>query len=373
MIGVDEKRAHGIVAERGIEHEIELRARDRVRHRRETIEVVQRLGDFRSAAMPVAHLSLKPARVGGASTKGARDLLRKGTDLRRAGDGRVEVIERRVRSRFYRRGGEPPFMLGESVGVERVLAGQVLRVNEGLGASDLGLELSRRFARLALAIVGVAGRGEISLRQLRPLSPFASRNARAEPDAIAARRRAKYSRQALARKTGKRIVLGALLERGDGANRGREERDLTRKDVAKQTGNAQRHVDPRAAQHGERQHLEAADAGRRRVPNGPAADQRKCLREIVAAAAQGSRAPQVEDHPLRPFAMVLRVTRANLFGRAPAALPGGAGGGRSRIDGVKIAAGRQDVETAARWRASRSWRHELSAERAQEAEGLSSA
>ena len=105
------------------------------------------------------------------------------------------MIERRIRSRFRRGGGEAAFMLGEGVGVERVLARQVLRMNESLGAGDPRSKLRRRFARFALAVIGVAGRGEISLRQLGPLRPLASRDARAEPDAVSAWRRAEYSRR----------------------------------------------------------------------------------------------------------------------------------------------------------------------------------
>src|SRR5258707_9844362 len=92
MIGVDQKRPYGIVAERGVENEIELRTGDRVGQRGETIKIVQRLSDFRRAPMAVAHLPLKPARIGGASTQSPRDLLCKAPDLRRAGDGRVEMI-----------------------------------------------------------------------------------------------------------------------------------------------------------------------------------------------------------------------------------------------------------------------------------------
>src|SRR5580704_7668783 len=217
--------------------------------------------------MAVAHLALKPARIGGASTESARDLLAQGADLRRAGDGRVEMIERRVRSRFRRRGGEAALMLGESVGVERILSGQVLHMNEGLGAGDPRSKLGRRFARFALAIIGMAGRGKISLRELGPIRPLAAGDTCAEPDTIAAWRRAKYSRGTLALKTGKRIVIAALLKRGDCANDGGEQSDLAWKNVSEQAGNAQRHVDPRPTQHGQRQHLKAVDASRRGVPS----------------------------------------------------------------------------------------------------------
>ena len=56
-----------------------------------------------------------------------------------------EMIERRICPQARRRRGEAAFMLGEGVGVERVLPRQVLRVNEGLGAGDTGAERRRRF------------------------------------------------------------------------------------------------------------------------------------------------------------------------------------------------------------------------------------
>ena len=66
------------------------------------------------------------------------------------------MIERRIRSRFRRGGGETAFMLGEGVGVERILSWQVLRMNEGLGARDPRSKLRRRFSRFALAVIGMA-------------------------------------------------------------------------------------------------------------------------------------------------------------------------------------------------------------------------
>src|SRR5436309_10107979 len=133
------------------------------------------------------------------------------------------MIERRICSHFRRRCGEAAFMLGESVRFEGVLTRQVLRMHKSLGAGDPGPKLGRRFARLALAIIRMAARGKICLRQLGPLRPLAPCNARAEPNAIAALRRAKYSRWTP--KTSERIVLCALLQRGDCADRRSKERD----------------------------------------------------------------------------------------------------------------------------------------------------
>ena len=278
------------------------------------------------------------------------------------------MIERRICPGGRRRGGEPAFMLGEGVGVERVLARQVLRMHEGLRGGDAGAERRARLPRFALALVSMAGRGEIGLRQLRPFRPLTLGDAPSEPDPIGARRRAEHPREACASEPGERIVADALLKRGDGANGGVEQRDLARKDVAEEAGNAQCRVDPRPAQHRQRQHLEAADAVRRRVPGRTAADERESLREIVAAGAHGRRAPEVDDDPLRPVAVVLRMAGQHLLGRAPPDLPGVAGRGRARIDGVEIAPGRQHVEAPPRRRAGRSGGDEASAERPDEPE-----
>jgi hypothetical protein len=70
-------------------------------------------------------------------------------------------------------------MLGKGVGVKRILPGQVLGMNKGLGARDSRSKLSGSFAHFTLAVVGVAGCGKISLRQVGALRPVATRNARA--------------------------------------------------------------------------------------------------------------------------------------------------------------------------------------------------
>ena len=74
-VGADEERPHGVVAERRVEHQVELRAADGVGQRGEGVEIVERLGDFGGAAMAVAHLPGEPARIGGAAAQRAGDLL----------------------------------------------------------------------------------------------------------------------------------------------------------------------------------------------------------------------------------------------------------------------------------------------------------
>ena len=68
-VGADEKRPHLIVAERRVEHEVELLAADGVGQGGEGVEIVERLGDLGRAAMAVAHLAGEPARIGGAAAK----------------------------------------------------------------------------------------------------------------------------------------------------------------------------------------------------------------------------------------------------------------------------------------------------------------
>ena len=66
--------------------------------------------------------------------------------------------------------------------------------------------------------------------------------------------------------------------------------------------------------------------------------------------------------------MVLRIAGKHFLPRATSDLPGVAGRDGARIDGEKVAPGRQHIETAARRSAGRARRDEASGERAQEAE-----
>ena len=82
------------------------------------------------------------------------------------------------------RRGEPALMLGEGVGVERVLPRQILGVDERVRAGDALAERRRRLLPLAVAVIGMAGRGQIGLRQIRPLAtsrPSAMRRPRPTP------------------------------------------------------------------------------------------------------------------------------------------------------------------------------------------------
>ena len=79
------------------------RAADGVGQRGEGVEIVERLGDLRRAAMAVAHLAGEPARIGGAAAQRARDLLFERAHLRR----RRRASNRDDRARASRRAARP--------------------------------------------------------------------------------------------------------------------------------------------------------------------------------------------------------------------------------------------------------------------------
>ena len=201
----DEEGAHRVVAERGVEHRDRMRRCHRIGQRGEAIEIVQRLGDFRRAAMAVAHLAGEPARIGGASAERRARSPGRGCGLRhrrarRIDDDRAPASRRprpprrrnRLHARRRRRSRARPVPASPAHGQ---------RPRRPRPAP----KLARRFARFAFAVIGVAGRGKISLGQLGALRQSPSRDARAEPDAVGAGRRAEKS-AARGLQAGERIV-----------------------------------------------------------------------------------------------------------------------------------------------------------------------
>ena len=90
---------------------------------------------------------------------------------------------------------------------------------------------------------------------------------------------------------GERIFVVVLVARGDRLHGGIDQRDLRREQIAEQSGNAPGDVDARTADGRRRQHFDAGDAAARRLPDRPAAHQRKSLRDLLAAGAQRGAAP----------------------------------------------------------------------------------
>lgn len=110
---------------------------------------------------------------------------------------------------------------------------------------------------------------------------------------------------------------------------------------------AQRDINARARQQGQRQNIEARHAVRSAVPYRAPAKQRQALGKIVAAGAHARTAPQIKHHAARPIAVFLHMQSKNFGGGAAADLPGGAGGDGARIDAEQIASGRQYIDTPA--------------------------
>ena len=76
-----------------------------------------------------------------------------------------------------------------------------------------------------------------------------------------------------------------------------------------------RDVDARMIELGNRQNLEAADARRALIPDGPRAHEQKRERKILAAGAHGGAAPHIHHQRARPVAVILEVAAEQFLGR----------------------------------------------------------
>ncbi len=120
----------------------------------------------------------------------------------------------------------------------------------------------------------------------------------------------------------------------------------------KKPRDAQRDVDTRAAQFGERDRLQAGDPPRGVVPHRADAEQRERLGDVVARGAHRAGAPQRQARPRwASRRRVGAVARQQGVGERLAGLPGEPGGDGLGVDGVEVAAGRQHVDQAAQRRA----------------------
>ena len=148
-----------------------------------------------------------------------------------------------------------------------------------------------------------------------------------------------------------RIPIVRLVARGDGAHSLVEQRDLRLEGVAEQARDAQRDVDAGMVELGNGQNLEAAHARRALIPHGTRAHEQKRERKILAAGAHGGAAPHIHHQRARPVAVILEVAAEQFLGGLLGEHDGRARRHGARIDGVKIAAGGQDIGAAARRRA----------------------
>ena len=111
-------------------------ARYRIAQHRESIETVDRPGDFGGAAMAVTHLPGDPARIARAGPHDPGDFLRQRAHFDGAGARRLDMIDGRIVAEHLRGGRKATFMIDNGVGVENVLLVLVLNMNERVGGRD---------------------------------------------------------------------------------------------------------------------------------------------------------------------------------------------------------------------------------------------
>ena len=178
--------------------------------------------------------------------------------------------------------------------------------------------------------------------------------------AVGARRGAEdaieSSGAACAPRLGQWIFVGRFVARGDCLHGGIEKRDLRRKEIAEQSGNAPGDIDARAAHGGGRQDLDAGHAAAGMIPDRPATHQREPLRDLFATRAQSGAAPKIDHDGARQFAMALQVRAHDFVGGEAAEIHGGRRRQGARIGGEEIAAGRQHIAPPARRRTGRTRR-----------------
>ncbi len=162
------------------------------------------------------------------------------------------------------------------------------------------------------------------------------------------------------------VLLVGLLLGGGQAHRVVQQGDDVREGVAEEAGDAQRHVDARAAQLLQRDRLQAGDPAGGVVPDRAHAEQGEGLGDVVAGGAHRAGAPEREPDRGRVGAVVVGgVPLDQRGGERLAGLPGELAGDGLRVDGVEVAAGRQHVDQAAQRRAGGAGRDEAALQRVQ--------
>ena len=245
--------------------------------------------------------------------------------------------------------GEAAREIGNAVAVEHVALAVVLRVDQRIGLRNQPTKGLGCGTAGVTATVGVSGTRQIGVAEVGACLPCPVQRERARPRPVAAGSTAEDACEVLALscRFGDRVVCGVFIQRGDAANRKVEERDLALEDVAEQARYAERHVDARSLQDGQRQDLDAGDPARAVVPDRAHAEVAEGLREIVATGAQGRRGPEVDDQGARVLAVILEVASHDLVRRALADGERGSARDGARIDGAQVPPGGQHVGTAA--------------------------
>ena len=133
--------------------------------------------------------------------------------------------------------------------------------------------------------------------------------------------------------------------------------------VAEEARDAHGDVDARAAELGQRDHLDPGDPCVLRVPDRAHAEQGQDLGHVVALGPHRRRAPGDEPDHAGQLAGVALVALEQRVGQAPADVPGQLGRQRARVDGVEVAPGRQHVDATARGAARRPRGHVAAVQR----------
>ena len=161
-----------------------------------------------------------------------------------------------------------------------------------------------------------------------------------------------------------RVVV--LVARRGELHRVVEQLHDVREGVAEEAGDAQGHVDARAAELLARHELEAGDAAGRLVPDRPHAEQPERLGDVVAGGAHRAGAPDHEPDRDRVLAVVGDVALEQRVAERAGHLPRAARRDRLGVDRVEVAAGRQHADEPAGRRAGRPGRHEAAGQAVQQ-------
>lgn len=162
------------------------------------------------------------------------------------------------------------------------------------------------------------------------------------------------------------IVTGGFFARRNRSCRRIEKGNQRREHVAEHPGNAEGHVHPRASERGWWQNFDAVDPTGRLIVNRTRTHQMQCLTDIFAAIAQRCGAPEIENQMLRPVTMALQMMTQHLFARCFPKLEGRRCRHGARIGGIKIAPGRQHIQSSARRCTRGAWHDMMTVQRRQQ-------
>ena len=139
-----------------------------------------------------------------------------------------------------------------------------------------------------------------------------------------------------------------------------------RKSVAKETADADGHVNAGPAELPQWNHLHAHQTPVFLLPDGPHPEQGQHFGHIIPVGAHGAGSPDADADGFRIGSRLFLVALKDLAGQLLANLPGGGRRQGARVNRVKVATGGQHVGHAARRRAARSGRNIFTLQATQE-------